>query len=154
MPVNLPYEHSARGSLKTVKAMFNIDTLLRFVGRQEWLRVGLRYYTINRFVNPKRSGSRHFEVNFYGLKYKGDLGQYIDWWVYYFGAYEKAELLLMRDIVARRRNAVCVDVGANVGQHSLFLSRYCAEVHAFEPLQYFVAALQCQIIPAANKKFR
>jgi FkbM family methyltransferase len=53
--------------------------------------------------------------------------------VYFYGAYARQELLLLRDLLKDRADPVCVDVGANVGQHSLFMSRYCKEVHAFEP---------------------
>ncbi len=41
----------------------------------------------------------------------------------------------MRDYVRARNNpdAVFLDVGANTGQHSLFMSRHVKRVHAFEP---------------------
>jgi FkbM family methyltransferase len=39
----------------------------------------------------------------------------------------------MRDIVKRKHNPIFIDVGANVGHHSLFMSKFCEEVHSFEP---------------------
>jgi FkbM family methyltransferase len=39
----------------------------------------------------------------------------------------------MRDIVNEKQNPIFIDVGANVGQHSLFMSKFCDEVHSFEP---------------------
>ena len=42
---------------------------------------------------------------------------------------------MLRDLVREKDEPVFIDVGANVGQHSLFLSRYCKQVHAFEPYE-------------------
>jgi FkbM family methyltransferase len=56
----------------------------------------------------------------------------LDWNVYFFGAYEKTTLLFLRDLLKHKHEAVFVDVGANVGQHTLFMSKW-ARVHAFEP---------------------
>jgi FkbM family methyltransferase len=54
-----------------------------------------------------------------------------------FGLYEKDRLFFMRDCLANlhKPTAVVLDVGANTGNHSLFLSRCIPEgkVHAFEP---------------------
>lgn len=73
-------------------------------------------------------------MDFFGLRYQGNLNNFIDWSVYFYGAYEKANLALLRDL-ARSQGGRCtfVDVGSNVGQHSLWMSQYCQEVHAFEP---------------------
>jgi FkbM family methyltransferase len=75
-----------------------------------------------------------FQVNFYGLKYCGDLSRHIDWHVYFYGAYEKQDLYLLRDLIKDISNPVFLDIGANVGMHSLYMSKYCQEIHAFEPL--------------------
>jgi FkbM family methyltransferase len=34
---------------------------------------------------------------------------------------------------AHSRRGTFIDIGANTGQHSMFMSRYATEVHAFEP---------------------
>ena len=39
----------------------------------------------------------------------------------------------MRDLASSQKDTVFVDVGANVGQHSLFMSRYCRNIYSFEP---------------------
>jgi FkbM family methyltransferase len=74
-----------------------------------------------------------FEVNFYGLKYCGNLNSFLDWHVYFFGAYEKESLPLYRHIASFTPSPIFLDVGANVGQHSIFMSQYCSLVHSFEP---------------------
>jgi len=65
--------------------------------------------------------------------------------VYFYGAYQKYELFCLRDLLKNRARPVCFDIGANVGQHSLFLSRYCDRVHAFEPYELVRRQLELKI---------
>jgi hypothetical protein len=70
-----------------------------------------------------------------GIQYEGNTGNYIDASILYLGAFEKDILYFLRDTMtaAYSGRGVFVDIGANTGQHSLFMSRYATEVHAFEP---------------------
>ena len=74
-----------------------------------------------------------FTTTFFNLKYSGDLYHYIDNRIYRFGAFEKHILFFIRDMLSKNPQAVFLDIGANVGQHSLFASQYAHTVHAFEP---------------------
>lgn len=78
-----------------------------------------------------------FTVDFFGMKYQGNSANMIDSNVLYFGAYEKDILFLMRDIMLSigTDDSVFVDIGANKGQHSLFMSKYANVIHAFEPYE-------------------
>jgi FkbM family methyltransferase len=107
--------------------------LLRAYARQEWIRFGLRDRVLRRFCNPDTGRSFPFETNFFGLRYRGDLKWYIDWLVYFYGAQEKQMLFLLRDIAKRITAPVFLDIGANVGVFSLYMSRLCSHVHSFEP---------------------
>ena len=107
--------------------------LLRLFGHLDWLAFGIRDRIIRYFVNPDTVEGQEFEADFYGLKYQGNLNIFIDWSVYFYGAYEKGILFLMKDIVKEKQNPIFIDVGANVGHHSLFMSKFCDEVHSFEP---------------------
>lgn len=78
-----------------------------------------------------------FECDFYGLKYHGRFDNNIDSAIYFYGAFEKPLLGFMREAlraIAADRGTF-VDIGANVGQHSLGLSGVAAQVIAFEPWQ-------------------
>jgi FkbM family methyltransferase len=109
--------------------------LLRFFGHLDWLSFGIRDRIIRYFVNPDTVEGKEFEIDFFGLKYHGNLNTFIDWSVYFYGAYEKDILFLMRDIVKVKHNPIFIDIGANVGNHSLFMSKFCQEVHSFEPYE-------------------
>lgn len=75
-----------------------------------------------------------FETEFYGMVFEGEIGNLIDNSVFYKGAFEKPLLFMMRDIAQNiGPDTIYFDVGANVGQHSLFMSKYAKVVHAFEP---------------------
>ncbi|MES2409244.1 MAG: FkbM family methyltransferase [Patescibacteria group bacterium] len=76
-----------------------------------------------------------FEVGFFGFHYKGLLHNHIDSQVYFYGGFEKSELYLLRDVALKYKDPICLDIGANIGHHSLFLSRYCKTVHSFEPYE-------------------
>ena len=106
---------------------------LRLLSRLEWLRFGARYRLASLVCRSEYCASLPFEVDFFGLRYPGDLSCYLDWHVYFFGAYEKASLLYLRDLLHDRGGEVFIDIGANVGQHTLFMSKYARVVHAFEP---------------------
>ena len=106
---------------------------LRWLGHQDWLPLEARRRVIKKFVNHNTVGSQEFETDFYGLRYRGNLAELIDWFVFFFGAYEKEELSLLQDLAAGMAAPVFLDIGASIGQHSLFMSRCCREIHAFEP---------------------
>ncbi|HWK55127.1 MAG TPA: FkbM family methyltransferase [Hyphomicrobiales bacterium] len=50
------------------------------------------------------------------------------------GLYEKENLLLLLALLHRLHEPVVLDIGANVGNHSLAFATAAAQVHAFEPL--------------------
>lgn len=106
---------------------------LRWLGHQRWLRYGLRNRVLHWLRNPQTMPDERFEVPFVGFTYPGTMSRWIDWIVYFYGAYELDELELMRNLMAAHPNAVALDIGANVGHHALYLASFCSAVHAFEP---------------------
>lgn len=78
-----------------------------------------------------------FRTDLFGMIYEGRVGRgdVVDEMVLTQGSYETHVLFFLRDTMARLRpgDGVFVDVGANSGQHSMFMSRYAKAVHAFEP---------------------
>ncbi|MDA1314995.1 MAG: FkbM family methyltransferase [Acidobacteria bacterium] len=76
-----------------------------------------------------------FVTDYYGHRYKGDTHDLLDSHVLYYGAWEKWILFFLRDSAKALGNdaAVFVDVGANTGLHSLFMSSFVQTVHAIEP---------------------
>ena len=116
---------------------------LTILGHRRWLPYGVRERLLRFFVDPDRMASTPFECDFAGLRYQGDLSSYIDWTVYFYGAYEPGLLAFLGDAAqASGPGAIFVDVGANVGQHALYLAPRVAHVHAFEPWPAAAAALR------------
>lgn len=91
-----------------------MNRTLRFVGTQNWIRWGLRYRVFTLF----KPVDYEFIVPFFGLKYAGNLNNFIDRAVYFYGAHEREALLYMGSRI--NPDAVVLDIGANVGHHSLF----------------------------------
>jgi FkbM family methyltransferase len=114
-----------------------IHSSLRFIiqkfAKIRWIRFGIRDRIARAFNNPDRAIHEAFEVDFFGTVYPGSLSTFLDWNVFYFGAYCIEELECMSDAVQGIDDSVIVDIGANVGHHSLYASTVAKVVHAFEP---------------------
>jgi FkbM family methyltransferase len=91
-----------------------------------------------------------FTVDFYGMKYSGSSENLIDHAILSHGAWEKYILYFLRDTMKSMRptGGIFLDVGANTGQHSLFMSQYAERVHAIEPYAPVLKRFQDMI--AAN----
>ena len=88
-----------------------------------------------RIVNaliPLNSAGKFVVVN-NGVAFSGDIGSYIDRQVYLFGDYEEQCIDQFISLVPQNRRHLILDVGANVGTHSLSFARLFDKVHAFEP---------------------
>ncbi len=88
-----------------------------------------------------------FVKEFFGMQYHGNLNNNIDFNIYFYGAFEKPLLYFLRDTMTRlpAQPIMFIDIGANVGQHSLFMSAHGAQVHSFEPFERVRKQLQKQI---------
>jgi FkbM family methyltransferase len=100
--------------------------LLRFLTTRQFLRRSLRYRVFDFFKL-----NHYFECKFYGLIWSGNLNNYIDRSVFFFGAHEREYLEFSANFLSSE--SFVIDAGANVGNHSLFYSTLAKEVHAFEP---------------------
>ena len=110
------------------------DRLLRRIGRSAL--PGTRGL-LSRLGVLRKHRDISFVVEFNSLRYKGQMSEYVDRHIWYFGAYSANELDFL-DHAARVQSAkqpivTFLDIGANVGQHSLFMSTRCQRVIAFEP---------------------
>lgn len=115
--------------------------LLRRLGHQRWLRFGIRDRIIRFFIDSDTTPDQPFAVPFYGLAYEGNLASFIDWSAYFYGAYSYQELDLIRDILNQQTDPVFIDVGANVGNHSLFAAIHSHRVFSFEPVPHLYDSL-------------
>ncbi|MCG8414510.1 MAG: FkbM family methyltransferase [Pseudomonadales bacterium] len=124
--------------------------LCRFLWRQTW--ISLRWKkSIHRYLKEQgEPPDAPFVTDFFGMKYEGNLANGIEFAIYYYGAFEKPLLFFLRDTAKRiaahsDRPIQFCDIGSNIGQHSLFMSRFAKTVHAFEPYEPVRARLQKHI---------
>jgi FkbM family methyltransferase len=131
-------------------------SIARFIAKQIWNQAWLspRYKkTAYKILNKAgEAPSAAFTSNFYGLRYEGNLQNNIEFSIYYYGAFEKPLLYFLRDTLANikrhpsKEPASCYcDIGANIGQHALFMSQYASTVHAFEPFSAVSERMLSQI---------
>jgi FkbM family methyltransferase len=123
--------------------------LLRWLGRQTWIPKG-QDRLLRAILDPDTCPHFLFEVDFFGQKYRGDLAQFIDWTVFCYGAAPYSEISLLQDVAAKLRlkrpgPVNFVDVGANVGHHTLFMARIADQVWAFEPFPALYPLIEAKI---------
>ena len=111
------------------------DNLYLGLWRRQWLPQRLNRSLYKLLARRGKAPDAPFTVDFFGLRYDGNLKINIDFNIYFHGAFEKPLLFFLRDVMQKLspQEPVFVDIGANVGQHSLFMSRLASQVHAFEP---------------------
>jgi len=128
---------SGRATGATLTELPLLFRLLRLLGHQHWLRRG-RDRFLRWACNPDNAPAIEFAVPFFGKIYPGRMDNFIDWSVFHYGGYARHELLLLADLAdalrsSEHRQLAFFDVGANVGNHSLFMAAQGARVFAFEP---------------------
>ncbi|TRY30330.1 FkbM family methyltransferase [Aliiglaciecola sp. M165] len=74
-----------------------------------------------------------FVTEFFGGVFIGSRHNYVDLFVLNSGSYQPEELKIIKNILSKLDEPVAIDVGANTGHHSLFMSQFCSVVHCFEP---------------------
>lgn len=87
---------------------------------------------LSSFLVPKSVSGPFVVKNRTGL-FSGDLSSFIDRNIYLYGGYEQEQINSFVALIPPHRRRVVLDVGANVGTHSLAFARYFRAVHAFEP---------------------
>ena len=137
---------SATGSMTRPPHLLRRAT--RWIGRRRWIRFGVRNRLARLIHDPDRAIPEEFTVSFFGLRYVGNFASFIDWSVYYFGAYSEAELDLFGRILSVNGDGCCLDVGANVGSHTLFIAGHASSVIAFEPVPALAEQIRTRV--AAN----
>lgn len=117
---------------------------LRILGHQRLInrwKVGVVWR-----LAPPFSFSRPFECRYADLSYQGVTDHFGDWWLYFFGVYEPEIAKLLRDQAERLRrergSITFIDIGANVGMHSLHMAQVCDRVIAFEPNPVYAERLR------------
>lgn len=107
-------------------------------------RIGRHLYKL--LAKTGDAPAHEFLINFFGFKYKGNLANSIDFAIFYYGAFEKPLLFFLSDTMTAIAPHGCfADIGANIGQHSLYMSRFACQVHAFEPYSAVSDRLLAQI---------
>jgi len=66
-----------------------------------------------------------------GLYFNIDPTQYIDRYIFIEGIYERRFLTLLKALIPK--GAVALDVGANIGNHAIYLGQWLSQIHCFEP---------------------
>lgn len=102
--------------------------------------------TLVKLIAPDFQVGHRFSTDFFGMTWVGDSSQYLDFQILLRGAYEKFMLFFMRDLLEKSGTAkVVLDVGANLGNHSLYTSQFASKVHAFEPYPLFLQTIEEKI---------
>ena len=105
---------------------------------QSWLSLRTKKSIYKQLCKFGPAPDAPFKSDFFGLQYHGNLNNSIEFNIYYHDAFEKPLLFFLRDTLQALNSSsanplVFCDIGANIGQHSLFMSRFADQIYAFEP---------------------
>lgn len=92
----------------------------------------------NRLAGPAGA----FRVANDGVWIEGELNSFVERQVYLFGGYERDEIAAFLSRIPANRRRTILDIGANVGTHTLQFSRAFDAVHSFEPNPLVFGRLQ------------
>lgn len=113
--------------------------IFSFIWHQSWISLKYKKAVYKKLCDYGEVPDTPFSKDFYGLRYEGNLNNSIECSIYYYDAFEKPLLFFLRDTLrclasdSDQAQLQFFDIGANIGQHSLFMSRYAGQVHSFEP---------------------
>jgi FkbM family methyltransferase len=101
---------------------------------------------IFRFLfEPNKQRHFEFEIPLFEGIFVGHADNWIDWYALFHGCYEREELVLMRQLLSQMSHPVVLDIGANVGHHSVALAGVAGHVHAFEPYPPRLESLRANV---------
>ena len=98
-------------------------TISQFLWHQKWFKPEYGKSVYKRICAEGEAPDAPFTRDFFGLCYEGNLNNSIEFNIFYYGAYEKPLLFFLREALLSlpEESRIFCDVGANVGQHSLFM---------------------------------
>lgn len=117
----------------------------RTIGHARWLRQGLRARAIRALLGAPPVAPVPVTFDWAGGVLTGDLRDWIDFSLFFYGEYEPEVQGLLAALAAAGRNGTFVDIGANRGLHTLFAARHYSRVHAFEPFPPMAARLRANV---------
>lgn len=124
------------GIIQSIKSVIFQEGLLNFYKRK----------TNKTFLDNRTL----FTINYNGRKTKIYLNKkfgYVDQYIFEHGIYEKDIIDKIRKNLSPEK--VMLDIGSNIGQHSLLMAPYCKKIFAFEPIPAIYEEFQNSI--KANK---
>ena len=116
-----------------------LHRIFRFVWNQKWIDLRHKKAVYKKLCSYGDVPDAPFAIDFFGLMYQGNLNNSVEFTLFYMGAFEKPLLFFLRDTMLNLRQPAngsaqsFFDIGANIGQHSLFMSLHADQVHSFEP---------------------
>ena len=116
-----------------------LHRIIRFIWNQKQIELRYKKAVYKKLCGYGDVPNAPFAKDFFGLTYQGNLNNSVEFSLFYMGAFEKPLLFFLRDTVLNLRQSAngyaqsFFDIGANIGQHSLFMSLHADQVHSFEP---------------------
>ena len=117
----------------------------------------LKYRIAHLLANPYKQKRYLFvKRHKFGFNYSGSLDSYIDWRVFFFGAYNEAEINIIKDVSnALKEKNVFLDIGSSTGEFSISMAHIFPTVIGVEPLihTYNQSLVHAKINNISNVRF-
>lgn len=110
----------------------NVPGTARFVRSLRFLARVRGWERLASFLAPPGQSGDFVVSNAKGV-FAGTLASFIERRLYLFGGYEDEYLDLFRSFFRDRKRRIILDIGGNIGTHSIAFARDFESVHSFEP---------------------
>ena len=90
--------------------------LWQFLWRQRGVPLQHKKLIYKKLLSAGESPDAPFEKDFFGLCYRGNLSNSIEFNIYYYGAFEKPLLFFLRDTLLKLQDAGGNEAGADAGE--------------------------------------
>jgi len=113
-------------------ALLSILIILLLLALSNWQKL---YYFPTGKLTKNLVKNQAFETRIENVRYMGISGNLIDDVIYEIGAWEPGVLFFLRDTLKKtnKDQGIFLDIGANTGQHSLYMAQYAKTVYSIEP---------------------
>lgn len=113
---------------------------MKFFIKENIASIGRKYPGFRKLIRPFimvlkwfNESQKRVTCQINGFTYLLNLDDLIQSQMFYFGIFDKKGIDVITSVCRKIKCRTALDIGANVGNHAVFMSPYCGNIYSFEP---------------------